>query len=239
MAQGVMFNLEGPMMQGNWYNPKTGDSFTVRDSFFQDNQFIVTTTDGRMLSYNQLQNYIQSDKPVNIKPEQKSDPIPAEISSMLESEDHFDMLEEDRALINKSLIGLPYTDNLSEKRINVADSFATTNPIDKPTNNVSSNYSIIDRALSKSSLPKIKVSVDWSKEPEKEIQLLTEVMDIPIEEIVEWYISKFNMGEIKENVHNGIEKLLYNKYNTKVGVENGVEEQPKSKPKKIKKSVEK
>ena len=62
--QGIVFDTQGPVMSGTWYNPKTGDSFTVRDSFFQDNQFVVTTTDGRMLSYNQIQHYVQSDKPI-------------------------------------------------------------------------------------------------------------------------------------------------------------------------------
>ena len=42
---GMMFGGEGPVMQGTWYNPNTGDAFTVRDSFFEDNQYVVTTTD--------------------------------------------------------------------------------------------------------------------------------------------------------------------------------------------------
>ena len=38
MNNGVMFNTEGPIMTGSWYNPNTGDSFVVRDSFFENNQ---------------------------------------------------------------------------------------------------------------------------------------------------------------------------------------------------------
>ena len=53
--QGINFNMEGPIMDGTWYNPNTGDSFTVRDSFFEDNQFMVSTMDGRVLNYNQIQ----------------------------------------------------------------------------------------------------------------------------------------------------------------------------------------
>ena len=75
MMNGMMFGGEGPVMQGTWYNPNTGDAFTVRDSFFEDNQYVVTTTDGRYLSYNQIQNYIQSDMPLEqlkkqVKPQQ-------------------------------------------------------------------------------------------------------------------------------------------------------------------------
>ena len=57
MINNISFNGEGPVMSGTWYNPKTGDSFTVEDSYFQDNQYLVKTTDGRMLDYNFIQNY--------------------------------------------------------------------------------------------------------------------------------------------------------------------------------------
>ena len=54
----LTFGMEGPIMDGTWYNTQTGDSFTVRNSFFEDNQYIVQTTDGRILRYDQIQNYI-------------------------------------------------------------------------------------------------------------------------------------------------------------------------------------
>ena len=31
-----MFGTQGPMMSGYWVNPRTGDWFTVNDSFFED-----------------------------------------------------------------------------------------------------------------------------------------------------------------------------------------------------------
>ena len=34
---GLTFGSEGPIIDGTWYNPQTGDSFTVRDSFFGQN----------------------------------------------------------------------------------------------------------------------------------------------------------------------------------------------------------
>ena len=36
----LIFNGEGPVMEGTWYNPNTGDAFTVRDSFFEDKVLI-------------------------------------------------------------------------------------------------------------------------------------------------------------------------------------------------------
>jgi hypothetical protein len=60
MMQGISFSIDGPVMTGTWYNPKNGDSFTVRDTYFEDNQYMVITTDGRRMDYNMIQNYIKS-----------------------------------------------------------------------------------------------------------------------------------------------------------------------------------
>ena len=35
---GINFPMDGPCMSGTWYNPHTKDSFTVRDTFFENNQ---------------------------------------------------------------------------------------------------------------------------------------------------------------------------------------------------------
>ena len=91
---GMMFGGEGPVMNGTWYNPHTGDAFTVRDSFFEDNQYVVTTTDGRYFRYDQLQNYIQSDMKLDdlkkIKTEVENKPkieeLPAEVSNLIDNE---------------------------------------------------------------------------------------------------------------------------------------------------------
>ena len=91
---------EGPILTGNWYNPKTGDSFTVRDTYFEDNNFYVITTDGRRMDYNLMSQYVQSDKPIPKMEEQKPQTqIPQEVLSQMESntDDDF-MTDEDRAL---------------------------------------------------------------------------------------------------------------------------------------------
>ena len=78
----LTFGTEGPIMEGTWYNPQTGDSFTVRNSFFEDNQYIVQTTDGRVLGYNQIQNYVKSDRPIEMPIQTTSQNIPAEVASI-------------------------------------------------------------------------------------------------------------------------------------------------------------
>ena len=106
MNSGLTFGMEGPMMEGTWYNTNTGDSFTVRNSFFEDNQFIIQTTDGRVLGYNQIQDYIKSDKPINVsKPSQQATTLPQEVAGLLENESEFSnygILEDDMAMISGS-----------------------------------------------------------------------------------------------------------------------------------------
>lgn len=60
MTPGVQFGIDGPIMSGTWTNPKTGHTFTVRDTFFEDNELVVLTTDGQRLSYTMIQDYIQA-----------------------------------------------------------------------------------------------------------------------------------------------------------------------------------
>ena len=74
MNNGIMFGTQGPLMSGYWVDPRTGDSFTVKDSFFEDGQYIITTMDGRKLSYDIIQNYVQSDKPIDIPKSQQKPP---------------------------------------------------------------------------------------------------------------------------------------------------------------------
>lgn len=207
MMNGMMFGGEGPVMQGTWYNPNTGDAFTVRDSFFEDNQYVVTTTDGRYLNYNQIQNYVQSDMPLEqlkkqVKPQKTAqNEIPAELKDLIETEDSVEsmMSPEDAALIN----GGRSLGNLNNRHIAPASEHQIKLPVtqDVPSN---INYSIIEKALKNASKPEIKVDIFWDVYPEKQIDMLTDVMEIPIDEIVTWYLDNINMYDIAEAVKESI-----------------------------------
>ena len=96
LRNGLTFGMEGPNMEGTWYNPQTGDSFTVRNSFFEDNQYIVQTTDGRILGYNQIQNYIKSDNPTEIQEssfKKQTTELPPEVADLV-SDDYNDEVAE-------------------------------------------------------------------------------------------------------------------------------------------------
>lgn len=236
---GVMFGGEGPIMQGNWYNPRTHDIFTVRDSFFEDNNYVVMTTDGRCLNYNQIQEYIQTDTSLEQLKEmlekekaekEKHEDIPAEIKSILanENEDPYsEYMIPDDDIYGKSL------GNINQRPLT---SSTSTNPNqhiysikeDKP---ISINRTIIEKGLKNANGPKITITVDWNDYPESEISMLTGMMDIPHEEIAEWFCDNMDVSWVYEDIKNAIyNKLLPNKAKEDNKKDNTKEKEKADKP---------
>lgn len=212
---GMMFGGEGPVMQGTWYNPATGDAFTVRDSFFEDNQYVVTTTDGRYLRYDQIQNYIQSDMKLEDLKQLKKDKtvkeeaLPAEVSSLIETgediyfgNDANDMLlPEDAALLNKPMGNLGNIYNTPMQTI-IQDP--------KPAvNAVNMNTAIIEKALKNTDKPDFTIAVKWDSYPSKEIEMLKDIMDIPEDEIVEWYLDNIQLNDFIIAFKEAIKERLF------------------------------
>lgn len=207
----IAFNGDSPVMSGTWINRRTGDSFTVRDSFFEDGQYVVTTTDNRRLNYGQLMDYEQTDpkslaefkaEQSSIKKDSSKSSLPKEVADMLASEDsagHVNediILPDDLALISGSPIAPPPA---AEK---------PAGNIYKEADPISSNYMIIDKALKKTDLPEVRCEMKWTSYPSREIEMLKDVMDIPADEIADYYISKLDLHEIKRSLEEAIRKTL-------------------------------
>jgi hypothetical protein len=204
MMQGIQFNMEGPVMSGTWYNPKTGDSFTVRDTFFEDNNYIVTTMDGRRLDYNFIQNYVKSDSPIP-KMEQPNKTnnkteIPQEVLSEISNEIDDFILEDDMLLLQTKTA--PQNEIISSRRINL-DNFSDNKINSKPT-----NYYIIDKALSKVKKPKFELKCKWDKFPKQEIEMLKDIMDIDMSEIKDYIFEKFIDESYKEDLKKQLSKVI-------------------------------
>lgn len=213
----LTFNMEGPMMQGTWVNPTNGDTFTVKDSFFQDNQYVVQTTDGRMIGYDQLQNYVQSDNAKEMesiknqgKPKNTLNDVPSDILAMvgdtnkddtvsLKPADDLGMLPEDAALLRGlSLEGtgkVPVPANGQESGL-------------KQYSQQSPNYAIIEKALRKTSRFDIDYIVSWSVFPTREIEMLVDVMDIDVNEIVDYYVNSLDINAIRDDIAKSITDAL-------------------------------
>ena len=208
---GMMFGGEGPVMQGTWYNPNTGDAFTVRDSFFEDNQYVVTTTDGRYLNYNQLQNYVQTDMKLedlkkakaNAKP--KEEVLPDEVNNLISGNGQASLIDELIIPEDMDILTKP-----SKAIGNIYTPMSTSNGIkdDIVMTPANMNTAIIEKALGNTSKPKIMVDVAWLDYPAKQIEMLHDIMSISEEEIVEWYLDNIQMTElidaVKESIKNNI-----------------------------------
>ena len=211
MNNGLMFGGEGPVMAGTWYNPNTGDAFTVRDSFFEDNQYVVTTTDGRYLKYNQIQNYVQTDmkledlKKRKAENQVKDEPLPAEVASLIEEIDPNDpylgmMSPDDLMIGNAKPISFG---NLADSR-QLNDHAQTSGPIMQTPSPATMNEAIIEKALKNAPKPEIKVDIFWDIYPEKQIEMLKDVMDISEDEIVNWYLDNIDMVEVVDALKTAI-----------------------------------
>ena len=188
MNNGIMFGAQGPMMTGTWYNPNTGDSFTVRDCFFENNQYVVSTTDGRVLSYDIIQHYVQSDKPIEMSKTPQQESLPTEVTNILA----------DDTFIDDDIYGI--SQPLTLGNIN--------QPKTRQTNTSTTNEGIIEKALSKASKPQVVADVNWVDFPKKHIEMLKEIMGIDTKEIVEWYAQQLDTTEIAIAIHNSLVRYI-------------------------------
>lgn len=199
LNNGIVFGDQGPLMDGTWYNPSTNDSFTVKDSFFEDGQYIVTTTDGRMLGYDMIQNYIKTDKPITVNT--ANDNIPNEVINEIDDSIFID----DDIYDNKQTLG-----NLNQVNYSIATPTTT-------------NEGIIEKALSKANKPQVAASIKWTDFPKKHIEMLNEIMGIDTKEIVEWYTKQLDTTEIAIAIHNSlvsyINDQLYERVPNTIGID--------------------
>lgn len=198
----VNFGMDGLSLDNTtWYNPKTGDSFKVRSNFFENNEMILQAYDGRSFNLKNMNDYVQyTGKTPPPKLEPKSEPIPDEVLNLINNEqpdqDNY-MLPEDEVLIKQS----NQTQTLSA-------------PLATVSSKTPSNVDIISRALSKSDLPKSSISLDWKKFPKREIEMLRDVMDIPVEEISNYYINIMTediqslVSDLQDQISSYIEQSL-------------------------------
>ena len=227
---------EGPILTGNWYNPKTGDSFTVRDTYFEDNNFYVITTDGRRMDYNLMSQYVQSDKPLP-KMEQPHAPqqIPQEVLSQMTNDSNDDfMTDEDRAL----LIGV--TGELKGSQVNVQQPASIQpKPVVTQGQGESEDDMLVRRILKRASKPVVTCGVKWSNFPEKQFEML-DMMAVDIEKIVEYYLQSIDLEALREEVKYGIEKYIYDYFgNEKEIAEFNESFEPKVVEEQVEKPVEK
>jgi hypothetical protein len=216
---GMMFGGEGPVMQGTWYDPNTGDAFTVRDSFFEDNQYVVTTTDGRYLNYNQLQSYIQTDMKLEDLKKARTEnnqnasknQLPPEVADLISEnggDPYASMMTPEDMMIgnNKPNLGNLYRDDLPVQQTPVGNVYVDT--YNNAGKGQSMNEAIIEKALKNAEKPEFNVDVIWDNFPLKQIEMLKDIMEIPEDEIIDWYLDNIEMMEVVDALKTAIRSKI-------------------------------
>ena len=175
-----------------------------------------------MLDYNFIQHYVKSDKPIPKQPtEQKKEKLPEEVANLLANNNDDDILEEDLQLISNNNLG-----NLKDNQRNNPSQKTHT----QSTSNISTELVIVQKALSKTSEPLMNIDITWNNFPSKEIGLLTEVMDINVDDVISYYLSQIDMQGIYNNLATCLIEFIKNKLggSTKLESEENDEKEVKS-----------
>ena len=209
-----------PMITGTWVNPRTGHSFTAKDTYMEDSRMYVLTTDGQRIDYEMLSQYVKSDNPQQdlrefSNPQPAAAVLPPEVqSAILPTEpepaaNHGDDLlsAEDKALIsgmgaqNQPGIGYPANPGLGS--------------IHQPEDEDSL---LVRRMLKRAEKPSVNCYICWDNFPTKQMDML-DTMGVDYEKIAEFYMKDLDIKSIQEIIKGAIvtyiEKSLLGDQETK------------------------
>lgn len=229
--------MEGPSITGNWQNPKTGDFFTVRDSFMEDDDFIIITTDGRRLNYKMLQDYSQTtDKIEELKhyrdlmkrkrEQEEDDKLIGKIGKdddiltrplkpatpqrkSVQSPKIMEGIDEDMVDEISGLMG-NYGGGARVANDDIRRDCLTT---DTPAPVISAkpalkDADIIERALRRVAAPEIELDLAFERFPQKQIEMLVDLMGCEFEDIAAWMYERYFSGDFKSIIIDKITKML-------------------------------
>lgn len=195
---------DGPIVTGTWYNPKTGHSFTAKDTYFEDDKMYVLTTDGQRLDYNMLSQYVQSNNPVQDKkdfgnkPQNAQAVLPPEVAAVVlppagaqepKQPDNLDdslLTPEDRALIYGS----------NDQPGVIASRPELNIPLQAPAQEDEDDL-LVRRLLKRSVGPTIDCNIRFERFPQEQLHML-EMMGVDPEKIANYYIKDVTLANIQE-----------------------------------------
>ena len=201
----VMFNGGVPMLEGTWYDPRTGNSLTVRDTLFEDNNLVVLTTDGRRIPYSQMERYVKSDKPIpkmpkvdpNITSKKKNKPVMNQRDEALAEPATWEdlMLDEDKDLLGGS------EENLLTKGLTVAPK--------KPQPKAESvDDQILTKALKRwDDDIKVDLIVTWGAK-KSTLENLMDMFGFTEEDFAKYLLSKAKNLNLEEPMKEAVKRIL-------------------------------
>ena len=205
--------MDNLTISGTWVNPKTGHRFEVRDCYWEDGIYKVQTKAGQVLDFAALENYVQEnlqpgEKPMEISSNNSNNGlggnIPSEVLSELLPDDNSNNNENELNSISPDEVSLIYGNDLPPTGLLGNNNNNNLNEIQKST-----NYDIIDKALSKhlNSLKFELLIKDTRKVNSKKgakfedaiSMLLHHFDDIKKEEVID-YIVDNSLSKIKQSL---------------------------------------
>lgn len=209
-------------MTGLWFNPYTGDSFEVRDNYCDGSDVYIIAKDGRQFKYNEIEKYIQATHEDDIRQihqmkemKKQNDmatitkannrntnthsSIPQEVASLLD-----DYCSDDPGL-QPTIIRTPTIS--APQPVVPAPAVNTVQAADKPSYD-NEDTIMIRRLMSKQSRPKVKVMVEWSKFPSKQLDMLSNYMCISTDAIADFYRDDFDVDSIRVEVIEAVKAEL-------------------------------
>lgn len=220
----MMPDMGGMQINGKWFNPRTGESVIVRDSYLDGDTMMLRLSNGRLVSLMDFQDFVQmSDDIYNEKGEKigKADDSkkPAtnkkpdvDESLLFDGMEPLGPVEETPEQIDDALSsileqeGLVPSTKINDK-IKKIDPQPLEDAVRKELNEQISNTSV-DMVLQVLDAAKTEMNfkVDFTTYPDSDIDVLKRVFRVTDEDIVNALIKKFvNFDEIKEQVTKWVE----------------------------------
>ena len=183
--------MEGPSIEGKWYNKRTGKTITVKDMMMSDEGMQIFTTDNQLIDGDEFsRDYIQCDDTVY-----DTNGNATGASESVDYESMFGGIDTDQSVFNNN-----------------------TSLYDDPAPTIESavvnkKFDTLDSLFSKlEKLPEVSCSISWKKIPRSELKMLKTYFDITDEDIADFVYTKYCTPEtIKTSIKDAITKLIAEK----------------------------
>ena len=183
--------MEGPSIEGKWYNKRTGKTITVKDMMMSDEGMQIFTTDNQLIDGDEFsRDYIQCDDTVY-----DTNGNATGTSESVDYESMFGGIDADQSVFNNNT-------SLYDDPAPTIESAA-----------VNKKFDTLDSLFSKlEKLPEVSCSISWKKIPRSELKMLKTYFDITDEDIAEYVYVKYCTPEtIKTSIKDAITKMIAEK----------------------------
>ena len=183
--------MEGPSIEGKWYNKRTGKTITVKDMMMSDEGMQIFTTDNQLIDGDEFsRDYIQCDDTVY-----DTNGNATGASESVDYESMFSGIDTDPSVFNNNT-------SLYDDPVPTVESTV-----------VNKKFDTLDSLFSKlEKLPEVSCSISWKKIPRSELKMLKTYFDITDEDIADFVYTKYCTPEtIKTSIKDAITKLIAEK----------------------------